>query len=295
MGLGTFILMAGCSAQTGVVPTGQNSYLVAKQAATGFPGLGNLKAEALQEANQYCVGRGSDLFVTRSTETQPPYALGNYPRAEIEFRCASPGKTAEAAVAECNAKRLHGELKTYGASVQCSNPKIFAAYREAGDPNLDLLNVYLAARLVGAENIDRKRVTEAEYQLELAELESRLTKERCAAVPIVPGPGVEQRRPVHRLFREIGQFWVDFHPGGLAVRPNVSGRLGPVHVVERARAHHCDTGRRRNVSEPAVAMRAKVRGGDIAALGLAVIAHRLAGRNLEILVAHDHRYGPCRS
>ena len=178
MALGTFFLMAGCSAQTGVVPTGQNSYLVAKQAATGFPGLGNLKAEALQEANQYCVGRGSDLFVTRSTETQPPYVLGNYPRAEIEFRCASPGKTAEAAVAECNAKRLHGELKTYGASVQCSNPKIFAAYRETGDPNLDLLNVYLAARLVGAENIDRKRVTEAEYQLQLAELESRLTKER---------------------------------------------------------------------------------------------------------------------
>jgi hypothetical protein len=86
MALGTFILMAGCSAQTGVVPTGQNSYLVAKQATTGFPGLGNLKAEALQEANQYCVGRGSDLFVTRSTETQPPYVLGNYPRAESEFR-----------------------------------------------------------------------------------------------------------------------------------------------------------------------------------------------------------------
>jgi hypothetical protein len=115
--------------------------------ATGFPGLGNLKAEALQEANQYCVGRGSDLFVTRSTETQPPYVLGNYPRPEIEFRCASPGKTAKAAVAECNAKRLHGELKSYKASVECSNPKIFAAYREAGDPNLDLLNVYLAARL----------------------------------------------------------------------------------------------------------------------------------------------------
>jgi hypothetical protein len=178
MALCTFILIAGCAAQTGVVPTGQNRYLVAKQAATGFPGLGNLKAEALQEANQYCVGRGSDLLVTRSTETQPPYVLGNYPRAEIEFRCASPGKTTEAAVAECNAKRLHGEPKSYKASVECSNPKIFAAYREAGDPNLDLLNVYLAARLVGAENVDKKRVTEAEYKLQLAELESRLTKER---------------------------------------------------------------------------------------------------------------------
>src|SRR6516225_6704588 len=118
---------------------------------------------------------------------------------------------------------------------------------------------------------------------------------RLSSVLIVPGPGVEQWRPVHRLFREIGQFRVDLHPGRLAVRPDVSDRLGPVHAVERARAHHCDAGRRRDVPEPAVAMRAKVRGGDIAALGLAVIAHRLAGQDLEILVAHYHRYGACRS
>jgi hypothetical protein len=176
--LSTFILVSGCASQTGVVPTGEGNYLVAKQAATGFPGLGNLKADALKEANQFCAGKGADLFVTRSFETQPPYVLGNYPRAEIAFRCGSPNAVAETAIAECKAKRLGGELKTQKASVECSNPKIFAAYREAGDPNLDLLNVYLAARLVGAENVDKKRVTEAEYQLQLAELESRLTKER---------------------------------------------------------------------------------------------------------------------
>jgi hypothetical protein len=178
MALSTLTLIAGCAAETGVVPTGQNSYLVAKQAATGFPGLGNLKADALQEANQFCASKGSDLFVTRSSETQPPYVLGNYPRAEIAFRCGSPNAAAEAAIAECKAKRLGGELKTQKFFVECSNPKIFAAYREAGDPNLDLLNVYLAARLVGAENVDKKRVTEAEYKLQLAELDSRLTKER---------------------------------------------------------------------------------------------------------------------
>ena len=44
---------------------------------------------------------------------------------------------------------------------------------------------------------------------------------------IVPGPGLEQRRPVDRLFREIGVFRVDLHPGGLTVRPDVSNRLGP--------------------------------------------------------------------
>jgi hypothetical protein len=176
--LSALVVVAGCASQTGVVPNGQGSYLIAKQAATGFPGLGNLKAEALQEANQYCVNSGSELFITRATETQPPYVLGNYPRAEIEFRCGSPNAKAEAAIVECKARRLRGELKTYKASVECSNPKIFAAYKQAGDTNLDLLNVLLAARLVGAENVDRGRVTVAEYQLQLAELESRLADER---------------------------------------------------------------------------------------------------------------------
>jgi len=82
---------------------------------------------------------------------------------------------------------------------------------------------------------------------------------------IEPGPGLEQRRPVHRLFREIDQFRVDLHPGGFAVRPDVSDRLGPVHVVERAHAHHLDAGQHRDVPEPAVAVRAKVHSDDIAA------------------------------
>jgi predicted RNA-binding Zn ribbon-like protein len=42
----------------------------------------------------------------------------------------------------------------------------------------DLLNVLLAARLVGAENVDRGRITEAEYQLQLAELNARITNEK---------------------------------------------------------------------------------------------------------------------
>jgi hypothetical protein len=49
----TALLVAGCASQTGVVPNG-GGYLIAKQAATGFPGLSNLKAESMGEANQYC-------------------------------------------------------------------------------------------------------------------------------------------------------------------------------------------------------------------------------------------------
>lgn len=82
-----FLALAGCAAQSGVVPIGQGHYLVSKQAATGFPGLGNLKGEAMQEANQHCRGEGREFVLINSTETQPPYAMGNYPRVEIEFSC----------------------------------------------------------------------------------------------------------------------------------------------------------------------------------------------------------------
>jgi hypothetical protein len=47
-----------------------------------------------------------------------------------------------------------------------------------GDPNMDVLNLWLAARLVGAENVDKGKITEAEYQLQLAELNSRITDEK---------------------------------------------------------------------------------------------------------------------
>lgn len=82
------LVLAGCAANSGVVPMGGDAYMVSRQAATGFPGLGNLKAEALQEANQFCTSQQKAMEVIQTTETSPPYLLGNYPRAEVQFRCA---------------------------------------------------------------------------------------------------------------------------------------------------------------------------------------------------------------
>ncbi len=56
------LMLAGCASQSGVVPNGQGGDLIAKQAATGFPGLGNLKAEAMGEANQYCQSQGASFY-----------------------------------------------------------------------------------------------------------------------------------------------------------------------------------------------------------------------------------------
>ena len=169
-----------CAVNSGVVPEGQGNYFIAKQGATGFTGTAPIKAEALEEAHRFCQGQpalSNDMFVTRTSEI-PPGPFGQFPKVEVHFRCGGPGTTAEAAIAECYEKRKRGELKSFKAAVECSNPKVYAAWKEVGDPNLDLLNVLLAARLVGAENIDRGKITEAEYQFQLAELNARITEEK---------------------------------------------------------------------------------------------------------------------
>jgi hypothetical protein len=85
------LALGGCAANSGVAPTGPDSFLVSRQAATGFSGSGNLKAEALSEAGQYCAARSQALLVTNSKEVGPPYVMGNFPKAEVEFMCLNPG------------------------------------------------------------------------------------------------------------------------------------------------------------------------------------------------------------
>ncbi len=87
--LSVILLLAvcACASHTGVVPLGKDTYMIAKQQATGFPGLGNIKAEIIAEGTQYCAGLGKKFQIVSMQETQPPYVLGNYPRAEIQFMC----------------------------------------------------------------------------------------------------------------------------------------------------------------------------------------------------------------
>jgi len=81
--------LSSCASHTGVVSMGNNKFMITKQQATGFPGLGNMKAEIISEASAHCARTNTELNVVSSKETQPPYILGNYPRSEIEFTCIS--------------------------------------------------------------------------------------------------------------------------------------------------------------------------------------------------------------
>lgn len=85
------LLLAGCASNSGIIPIGKDTYMVSRQAATGFNGSGTLKAEAFQEAGAYCISKGKTLQVVSTQEAQPPFLLGNYPKAEVQFMCLSDG------------------------------------------------------------------------------------------------------------------------------------------------------------------------------------------------------------
>ena len=84
--LGMFVL-AGCASNSGVVAMGPDTYFVSKQAATGFSGMGTLKAEAFGEAGQFCTSKGKTFQIMTQKDAEPPFILGNFPKVEITFRC----------------------------------------------------------------------------------------------------------------------------------------------------------------------------------------------------------------
>ena len=67
---------------------------------------------------------------------------------------------------QCAGQRLSGRLRGFVASVQCSNPKILAAYFKVDYPDMALLNLALAKRLQLAERVDEKKITEGDMLVE---------------------------------------------------------------------------------------------------------------------------------
>lgn len=78
---------AGCAANSGIVQMGSNTYMVSRQAATGFTGMGTLKAEAMREAFDQCQKAGKAVAVLETIDAPPPYILGNFPKTEMRFKC----------------------------------------------------------------------------------------------------------------------------------------------------------------------------------------------------------------
>jgi len=70
--LGLLVVCAvGCASNSGIVPMGSDTYMVSRQAATGFTGMGTLKAEAMKEAYEQCQKTGKSVQVLEAVDAKP--------------------------------------------------------------------------------------------------------------------------------------------------------------------------------------------------------------------------------
>tara|TARA_R110001592_G_scaffold363231_2_gene681935 strand:+ start:1587 stop:1865 length:279 start_codon:yes stop_codon:yes gene_type:complete len=81
------VFLVGCASNSGIVPMGNDTYMVSRQAASGFSGMGTLKADAMREAYAQCQQTGKRVEVIETIDAKPPYIFGNFPKTEIRFKC----------------------------------------------------------------------------------------------------------------------------------------------------------------------------------------------------------------
>jgi hypothetical protein len=70
-----------------IVQMADGTYLVSREARTGFARIGKLRTRAMQNAAEHCREAGKSLSVVDVQQSQGPYILGKYPRIDVTFRC----------------------------------------------------------------------------------------------------------------------------------------------------------------------------------------------------------------
>ena len=80
------LLFVGCAAtNSGVIPVGNGTYMVSRQAGAFPSGKEPLLAEALAEANVMCSSLRKSIKVISTNENMQ--AIGNFPKASVIFSC----------------------------------------------------------------------------------------------------------------------------------------------------------------------------------------------------------------
>jgi hypothetical protein len=92
-------------------------------------------------------------------------------------RMVEVGERSRAVIDSCEAKRKEGELKTEAAVVECANPDVLALYIDARVLYLDLMKVWLAAKLAVAKKLDKGEITRGQHDIELADWRLKISAE----------------------------------------------------------------------------------------------------------------------
>ncbi len=156
----TLVFLVGCASNSGVRPMGGNTYIVTRQAATGFSGAGTLKADAVSEAARFCEAQGRILKVVAVTEAQPPYIFGNFPKAEVVFKALSPNDPERFRPSEYDSSGTH--VRVGSSLVDRSEVKVSIEQHPAED---------IYAKLEKLDELRKKGIlSEDEFQQEKARL-----------------------------------------------------------------------------------------------------------------------------
>ena len=139
---------------------GVNTYIVTRQAATGFSGAGTLKADAISEAEKFCETQGKVLKIVAVTEAQPPYVLGNFPKAEVVFKALNPGDPELAQPSEYDSSGT--QVRVGSSQVERSEVKVSVDRKDSGD---------IYTKLEKLDELRKKGIlTEEEFQKEKTKL-----------------------------------------------------------------------------------------------------------------------------
>lgn len=85
----TALALAACAGVTDVVETGPNTFMVASHGTMGWSSGGAQKAKAIQQAGDFCRGRGKRMELVQARETSQG-GFGQIAAGEVEFRCVTP-------------------------------------------------------------------------------------------------------------------------------------------------------------------------------------------------------------
>ncbi len=86
------LTLGACAVNTGVQPFAGDVFYVSRQGATGASSQSDLRGAAMNEARTFCEFRNQPFQLVELIEARPPYILGNFPKAEVRFRCGAPAQ-----------------------------------------------------------------------------------------------------------------------------------------------------------------------------------------------------------
>ena len=80
------LLLAACATTSGVIPMGDDTYMIARTEKAFDSSGSKVKAAAINEANQFCASKGKKfLFIKATQNDMVPFRSDA--QAELEFKC----------------------------------------------------------------------------------------------------------------------------------------------------------------------------------------------------------------